>query len=421
MASYLHAISLFSRNVKLYLVTSALLGFSLFGGIYTVLLNLYLLRLNYGPEIIGLVNAGGLLGLALFCIPAGILGGRWGSQRAMVVGLVASVTGWGLLPLAEFVAVTARPGWLLGMNLLANCGLALYLVNANPFLMAATTEIERNHVYSAQAAVWPLAGFMGSLVGGLLPGLFAARLALSLDHPAPYRYSLLTAAVLLIPGIIALRATQQTVTPALAETGGEKQAVPLGIIGTLAVIVFFQVAGEGIGRTFFNVYLDSSLGIATSQIGMLLAAGQLLAVPAALATPLLAARWGLRRIYLLASLGMALSLIPLALIPHWGAAGLAFMCLIALASVTRPAISVYQMEIVAPTQRSAMSAATTMAVGISWSSVASGGGYLITLFGYPVLFLMGTVLTMIAVLFFWLHMRMPAGRHSSADESPIRI
>jgi predicted MFS family arabinose efflux permease len=339
----------------------------------------------------------------------------------MMVGLAAGGLGWGLLPMAEFVRIAPQLEWLLGMNLLANCGLALYFVNANPFLMAATTEIERNHVYSVQAAVWPLAGFVGSLVGGLLPGLFAEILVLSLDHPAPYRYSLLTAAVLLILGIMALRATHQTPPPATAAISGEKHALPLGIIATLAVIVFFQVAGEGIGRTFYNVYLDSGLGIATSQIGLLLAAGQLLGVPAALATPLLAARWGLRRIYLLTSLGMVLSLIPLALIPHWIVAGLAFMCLIALASVTRPTISVYQMELVAPSQQAAMSAATTMAVGISWSSVASSGGYIITLFGYPVLFLMGAVLTLIAVLLFWLHMRMSDRRHSSRLESTIHI
>lgn len=414
MAAYLQAIRLFSRNVKLYLVSAALIGFSVFGGIYTVLLNLYLLRLHYGPEFIGLVNAAGLLGMGLFCIPAGLLGVRWGSRTALVVGLVAGMLGWGLLPLAEFVPDGVRPGWLVGMNLLAYCGLSLYLVNANPFLMTATTEVERNHVYSVQSALWPLAGFMGSLAGGLLPGWVSALLALPSDHVAPYRYPLLLAALFLLPGIVALLATREAALPEEAATD-TLRSTPLALIAMLAVIVFFQTAGEGIGRTFFNVYLDASLGVSTSQIGALLAAAQLLAVPAALATPLLAARWGLRRVYLLASWGMALSLLPLALIPQWGAAGVAFMGLIALASVTRPAITVYQMELVAPAHRPAMSAATTMAVGISWASVASGGGYLITLAGYPLLFLLGAVLTMIGVVLFWLHLR---GRH--ADPGPAK-
>ena len=90
----------------------------------------------------------------------------------------------------------------------------------------------------------------------------------------------------------------------------------------MALVVLLQVAGEGAARTFFNVYLDAGLHVPTAQIGVLSAAGQLLAVPAALAAPLLMARWGKERTFVLGSLGMTLSLLPLALIFHWGAAGL---------------------------------------------------------------------------------------------------
>ena len=42
----------------------------------------------------------------------------------------------------------------------------------------------------------------------------------------------------------------------------------------LALISFLRSGGEGIGRTFFNVYLDDGLGIATAQIGSLFAFAQ---------------------------------------------------------------------------------------------------------------------------------------------------
>ena len=105
----------------------------------------------------------------------------------------------------------------------------------------------------------------------------------------------------------------------------------------------------------FNVYLDARLHVATALIGTLVAAGQLLAVVAALAMPLLAARWGTGRTFVVASAGMALCLLPLALIHHWAAAGFGFMGMIALASITRPAINVYQMETVVEGWRPAMS------------------------------------------------------------------
>jgi MFS family permease len=82
-------------------------------------------------------------------------------------------------------------GWL---------GIALCTVNADPFLAGSTSAEERTHVFSLQAALWPLAGVAGSLLGGLLPGVFATGLAPSPDHPAPYRYPLLIAGLGADPG-----------------------------------------------------------------------------------------------------------------------------------------------------------------------------------------------------------------------------
>jgi predicted MFS family arabinose efflux permease len=171
----------------------------------------------------------------------------------------------------------------------------------------------------------------------------------------------------------------------------------------LALVGFLRVGGEGIGRTFFNVYMDDNLGIATSQIGTLLAIAQLLAVPAALLTPLLAARWGNGRVLLWGTVAVALSLLPLALIPHWIAAAVGFISLIVLVSVTRPVFIVYTQEAVARPWWSVMSGATTMTVGLSWGVSAFGGGYMITSVGYSGLFLTGALLTAAGALLFGIY------------------
>ena len=54
LTAYLRILSGFSRDGRLYLLASALLGLTYWGGIASVLANLYLLRLGYGPEFIGL-------------------------------------------------------------------------------------------------------------------------------------------------------------------------------------------------------------------------------------------------------------------------------------------------------------------------------------------------------------------------------
>ena len=103
ITTYLRTLRLFNRDVRLYMVTLGLIGFSYFG-ITSVLLNLYLLRLGYGTEFIGLVNGIVAVGFAGFSLPAGIIGGRWGTRRAMIAGVSLIVTAFALLPAAELVS-----------------------------------------------------------------------------------------------------------------------------------------------------------------------------------------------------------------------------------------------------------------------------------------------------------------------------
>jgi MFS family permease len=396
-------------------------GFTVFGGIYTVLLNLYLLRLGYGPEFIGLVNGAGLLAGAVFSLPAGALGRRWGIRRMMIAGMNLMVVGFGLLPLAEFIPTTLQAGWLLATYLFAWLGGALYLVNSNPFLMGATGPEERNHVFSVWSALGPLAGFAGSLVGGLLPGFFAARLDTPLDYPGPYRYPLMIAAALFIPAVLVLLATHKVSGGQTKETVIEAGTAPLGLIALMAAVVLLGLAGQGAANIFFNVYLDAGLDVPTAQIGALLGFGRLLAVPAALATPLLVARWGKGRTSLLGIAGITLSLLPLALVPHWGAAWVGLMGVTAMFSIRDPALNVYMMEMMTPGWRSAMSGAAVMAVGLSYSAISLGGGYIITALGYRTLFLTGAGLTAAGALLFWAYfLRVPRGefaRRAALEEA----
>jgi len=47
------------------------MGFTAWGGLFATLFNLYLLRLGYGPEVIGRINGIGSLAFGVLCLPAG--------------------------------------------------------------------------------------------------------------------------------------------------------------------------------------------------------------------------------------------------------------------------------------------------------------------------------------------------------------
>jgi MFS family permease len=407
ITDYLTTVRRFGRDIRLYLITSAILGFTQFGGIYPVLLNLYLLRLGLGPQAIGLVNAAGMLAFGGFSLPAGVLGGRWGIRRTMIAGMWLAVPAYMLLPVGTFGPLAVRTGWAVAMNALGSAGMALYIVNSTPFVMGIAGPRERVHAFSVQGALWPLAGFAGSLVGGLLPGLFAAALGLPLDDQAPFRYPLLVAAFATAPIIPVMLATRDVRPAEEGETPAGSGPAPYGLLVLVVVVVLLRSVGSGVARTFFNIYLDTELNVRTAQIGALTAAGQLLSGPAVLAVPLMMRRWGAGRTYVLASSGIAIGLLPMAFVRHWGAAGMGNATVVALALVTSPAITVYHQERVSPGWRATASGATSMAVGLSWSATALGGGYLIAWLGYQQLFLIGAILTAAGALIFWAYDRKP--------------
>ena len=405
-STYLHVLRDFNRDVRLYLVTTMLIGLTVDGGVYTVLFNLYLLRLGYGPEFVGLVNGSGMLVFALCCLPAGTLSGRWGNRRMMIVGLTLLLIGCGLLPFAELRTGNWQAGWLFITWCFAFTGFAMYFVNTAPFVMTVTDQSERNHVFSVQAALWSLAGFAGSLIGGFLPGLCALYLGVSLDQAAPYRYSLLVASLLLIPSVLAIVATREGHAQPIKERQVKGEASPLRLIAFLTLVRLLVVTGVGTLFTFFNVYMDAGLQISTVHIGVLSAVGRLLSIPTALIVPLLTVRWGSGRTAAWASLGTAFSMLPLIFISHWGAAGLGFIGTIALTSIRYPAFLVYTMERVSPDWRGTMSGAGEMASGLSFSAMALGGGYIIEAFGYRSFFLTGASLTVVGTLSFLIYLRL---------------
>ena len=399
-AQYLHTIRQFDRDLHLFLFASGLVGFCLFGGIFSLLFNLYLLRLDYGPAFVGQVNAIGGLAFALSSLPGGFIGNRLGNRPTMIVGLCLAVIGHGLVSQAGFIPLHMQKAFVLTTHSLGLLGISLYIVNGYPFLMAAAKPADRNLVFSLQAGIFPLCGFAGSLLGGFLPSRLALFFELSPNHPEAYSHTLLLASALLIPAVIGLFATRDRLPAAHRETKAKRPPLPLGLISLLSVIAMLFIAAEGATRTFFNVYLDAALQTSTSTIGILSASGQLLAAPAALMMPYLVNRFGDTRTFNGAVICSAVALVPLALVAHWSIAGFCFMIVMTMAAIRRPAYTVFQQEMIPSHWRTTMAGAAATSTGLGYAAISLGGGYIIEASGYPMLFLGSALLSAVGSAIF---------------------
>lgn len=399
MLAYLATVRAFSRDARLLLATQALASIS-YIGIYLVLFNLYLVRLGYDTDFIGWINGVSFLCFALFSLPAGMVGAQRGVRWAAIVGLLVAGIGLALTPLAEFVPAAWQAQWLVIIYILAWLGAALYTVNFIPFLVGVTAPETRNHVFAFASAGLPAGAFVGSLLGGLLPGWFAGLLDIGPDSVAVYRYSLLLGAALFLLTTPLLFQTRPLVQEEQNHAEEQAAPAPYGFMALMALVIVLRLASESAGKAFFTVYLDTSLSVPTASIGVIVAVGQLLAIPAALFTPILLSRWGRPRTILVSLLGITLCLLPLALIPLWGVATLAYMTLMAFSLIAQPALTVYTQEMTPKRWRATMAGAATMASGVGQAVMSMGGGYLITGVGYGAFYWLGAMLGAFSALFF---------------------
>lgn len=407
----------FNQQARLFFLVIVGLGFAI-DGVYTVLMNLYLLRLDYGTDFIGLVNAVGLLSFALASLPAGLMGSRWSNTRMLKVGVGLVCVGGILFPLAESVPLALRDAWIVLTYAMMLAGFSFFFVNGEPFLINTVNSQRRNNAFAVKTAMLSLAGFLGSLIGGAVPELIAGLTDLTLDNPAPYRMTLTIVSFVVVGTLFIVQWVKAPPDDIEEEisivTESEKvklTPVPewtwtvIILIAVMTLVRLFQVAGLATAIVYFNVYMDTQLNISTGIIGSIAAVARLLGVPTALIVPRLIERWGKVNVIIWGSMAMATCLLPMALIEHWIAAAIGFIGVLSMTSIRYTAFVVYILELVPKVQQSVMAGSGEMAGGLSFSMMALGGGIILSLFTFRDLFLVGAGLTSLGTFIFWLHWR----------------
>ena len=431
IAEYRTAFAGYGRDIRLILLVSAILAFTV-DGVFPVVFNLYILRMGYGPEFVGTVNSVALVVFALSSLAAGTLGMRFGARPVMILGVMIGGLSTAALALSDMMPRGVQPTWLIAMFSLLYLGVAFFFVNAAPALVSITTGSERSRVISVQSAMNNLLAFVGGPIAGFVPLSLVALWGWSIHAPATYRVPLListglfVAAALLILRVHvrpldhddAAHVVKSSARPGVPVVG----ASFLSVLLILSLVRFLTSFGIGAGLTFFNVYMDDALSVSTATIGLMIAASHLLSVFSALMVPRVVARWGAADSSVAAALAAGLSLLPMALIPFWPVAGLSFVTMGAISSVRYNSFFVYMMEVTPPRYRTTMAGAGEFSGGMGFAIVSLIGGFTIVTFGYGALFvgaglatILGSVVLLVYVLWRKAHDALPIPMQPSLE------
>lgn len=401
----------FSNQVWLFLAAS--FSFGLSQAFAALFLNFYLRELGLGAQWQGVLNALPALTLALLALPAAGLARRIGNVRAIALGSVLGLVG------AVVLASASGPLMAMVGAIVQGAGTAALVVAGSPFMAAHSTPQSRVTLFSVQSALMTGAGFLGNLLGGRVPELYAASTGTEADGLGALRAALLVAAGFqalgLIP-VLSLRAGKHTPEP-----GGRTLAVQDRRTMTRLVTPNVLV-GLGAGATipFLNVFIEGKFNISYASLGTLFAWASLATAATALIQPWVVRRLGPLRAVLVVQASSLPFLALLGFAPELWMVTAALFTRGALMNAAGPVYSAHAMTVLSDRDRPLYSAVNVIAWDLGWaiSSMLAGVVRGALPFGVAFNLLFGWTLTMYAgsVLAIYLGLYRPAQRAGTLNQ-----
>lgn len=360
LTTYLKTVGGFSHNAKLYLVHTVLSGLGL--ALLVLLYNLYILSLGFKQDMIGLVTLVACVVAVFAALPVGLLSTRLGYKFAFIFA-VSGTAGSIALPL-----VFPTREVLIGLELIWGVAFTLLVILGAPFMTENASDAERAHLFSVQFVLSTATAFVGSLVGGELPRLFAGLFGVDTESPAAYQGALVIAVLLILSSAIPFFFVQSS----KGRAGSPKIARPrLAVrnprqVTRLLLPHFFASLGAGMFIPFANVFWRVLFGLPDSTIGTIFATSALLMAGLGLFSPTLTKRFGEVRVMVVAQTVAVAGVLFFGFSPLIVLALLGYFARDVMVNLMRPLFGHFLMEQSDPTERAAVSALSTMVFNLAW-------------------------------------------------------
>jgi MFS family permease len=362
-----HAFSQLTPPIRRILLHSLLLGLAM--NVADLLFNFYLVSLGYGSDIAGLLSTVYRAAGVVAGVPMGMLIDRFGSQRALQLGVGLFAAGW-------LVQLTLSEVWALALTqAVIGAAAVLALTSVVPLLTGVTDAQQRPAIFGLNAAAGLVIGLLGGTVGGLLPSMAANFLHVALRTAPAYRLALSVVVMLGIAAAIPiLRTIHSSVReqPAKAGSGGEAR-LPRAFMAQLVLPSLTLGVAAGAFLPFQNLFFRQEFGLSDALVGSILAWGALSTGIGAMGGSVLARRLGLKR----ASAAWRLLAAPamlLRMVPFLPAAIIGFLARGLLVGASFPLSDAFVMQLTTPRQRGTAVSIVSVAWSLGWAltSVISG-------------------------------------------------
>jgi MFS family permease len=385
VTDYWGHLRLLSRNARLFLVGIFFVGIN--WAVFWVLLNLYFKELGFTEDLIGQVLSFNALGMAVVSVPAALIMPRVSIKKILVYSVVLA----GFFYLLQATLVVRAQ--LLSASLLLGMSATVARVAAAPFMMRNSTTKERTYLFSLHFGIYLVAGIVGSLGGGQLPGLFSS---LGVTGAVAFRYALYVSVgmgFLSIIPFLMIKQEERFEEPSRAgATWNKKLLAETGVLLFKLCFPFFIVGlGAGFVIPFLNLYFRDRFGVPTGTIGTYFAVQQIAMLGGILSGPVLSKRFGMIKTVVFTQLASMPFMLILAFTHYLPAAVVAFVFRASLMNMGQPISTNFAMEKVKEREQALTNALLMLSWTGSWAVSANLGGKMIEAYGFtpPLLITIG--------------------------------
>jgi MFS family permease len=393
-------LTLFQRNARLLLIAVFLDGIAVSGT--TLFFNFFILARGYSLEFLGLVNSVPAAVALVLGLPLGRLADRVGYRTGILAGYAVSY-------LAFAVALAApSPGVLLAARALQGAGSTLYYLSIYPFLLKHSGQEERSMLFSVNVGLQSLAGAVGSLLVGQLPGWLSQITNLAPGSAAAYGVVLFIGLGIGALGLIPLALTRRLpalqnpdanleIHPNSASVPEEKQsairmAFPLLLIGFGAALLM----------PYMNVFFRGRFSTPDPLLGVLFSLSAVLTGAATMLAPWIAGRLGSKIRAVAFTQGASIGfLLLMGFSPVFLITAGAFLVRAVLMNMSMPLYSTLCMERAPEGRQGAVSSVIQIAWQTGWAVGPFVSGFVLGQWGFTPLFIATAVFYTLAVMVIW--------------------
>jgi len=393
-------LALFQRNARLLLIAVFLDGIAVSGTM--LFFNFFVLAKGYNVGFLGLVNSIPAAAALVLGLPLGRLADRVGYRTGILAGFAVSYFAFAVALIAP------SPALLLAAMGLQGAGSTLYYLSINPFLMKHSGQEERSMLFSVNVGLQSLAGAIGSLLAGQLPGWLNHLPHLTPGSMASYQMVLLFGVATGAMGLIPFALTR--ILPTLGNPEGNSEIrrdpawTPQEKRSTIRMGIPILLIGFGAAllMPYMNVFFRGRFSTPDSLLGVLFSLSAVVTGSATMLAPWIAGKLGSKiRAVAFTQAGSIVFLILMGFSPVFLLTAGAFLTRAVLMNMSMPLYSTFCMERAPEGRQGAVSSVIQIAWQLGWAIGPFVSGFVQGRWGFTPLFIATAVFYSLAVTVIW--------------------